>query len=682
MSRFASALVALSTVTLVVLTGCGATTSFSNPTTSARVQGKIFGGQQPVSSAIVTVWEAGTTGYGSAATRLARTSSGPDGTFSFADNAYTCTAGEQVYITASGGNASPDYGNPNIMLATGLGDCRNAHSDVVEINEVTTVATAFALAQFFTPTLGLSSNDDFGTNAADLVPFEVSNGYTIPTLVDIPSGTVKPNTSSVTIEAAKIYTIANILAACVNDAKDFGHCSTLFANTTPPGGVAPTDTLQAAVQMALYPYANVATLFGLASSTPPFAGQLSKQPNDWTIGVSYTSSDYALGISGTMPTDTSGTSATSASIDIDSLGRIWFPTNLSGHQGVAFYDPITSSFNGPYVTGVLTQPQYVSIDTNHLVWVSDVLSNTLAYQDTIQPGGASSYGSFSIENGMVGLGPVSANDSGGLLFSSTDISGRHWINADDGGTIVAPLVELQYPLTGLAATNLFVAGSASDSSSPCALEEIYAGYNGASPVTSANCNSGGMALAAGGLDQIAVASSLNQLCSPQLGCANPFPGNLNLPQGIATDGRGNEWLANSGSASVFTFGAFEGQGLYPTTSPVPYVHDASNGNTMTTPYAIAIDGSGNVWIANAGCVVISATPCVPGAFVLSELIGAAAPTLTPLVLQMEGGGALVGSLPGVPPAGYASGHPQRSAAAQGSPSRSVAAGFGRFPVSR
>lgn len=676
MSRFASALVALSAVSLVVLTGCGANPSFSNPTTSVRVQGKIFGGQQPVSSATVTVWQAGTAGYGSAATRLARTSSGPDGTFSFADNAYTCTAGEQVYITASGGNASPEYGNPNIMLATGLGDCMDAHSDVVEINEVTTVATAFALAQFFTPTLGLSSNDDFGTNAADLGAFAVSNEHTIPTLVDITSGTVRPNTSSITIEAAKIYSMANILAACVNDAKDFGRCSTLFANTTPPGGVAPTDTLQAAVQMALYPYANVATLFGLASSTPPFAGQLSKQPNDWTIGVSYTSSDYALGISGTMPTDTTGTSATSASMDIDSSGRIWFPTNLSGHQGVAFFDPITSSFNGPYVTGLLTQPQYVSIDTNGLVWVSDVLSNTLAYQDTTQPGAAESYGSFSIYS-MVGLGPVSANDGGGVLFASTDFSGRHWTNGEIGGSIESPLQELQYPMTGLVATNLFLAGSASDSSSPCALEELYTGYNNASPVTSSTCNSGGMALAAGGLDQIAVASSLNQLCSPSLGCANPFPGNLSLPQGIATDGRGNEWLANSGNASVYTSGAFNGQGGYPETSPLPYVHDASNGNTMTTPYAIAIDGSGNVWIANAGCVVISATPCAPGAFVLSELIGAAAPTLAPLALQMEGGGALVGSLPGMPPAGYASGRPQRSAAAGGSAARLAVAGFGR-----
>ena len=57
---------------------------------------------------------------------------------------------------------------------------------------------------------------------------------------------------------------------------------------------------------------------------------------------------------------------------------------------------------------------------------------------------------------------------------------------------------------------------------------------------------------------------------------------------------------------------------------------------MTTPYGLAIDGSGNVWVANASCVTAGATQCTPGALVLSELIGAAAPTITPLSAQNAG----------------------------------------------
>jgi hypothetical protein len=659
MSRFASTLVVLASVSLLVLTGCGAATSYSNPTASAKMGGKIFGGQQPVSGATVDVWAAGVTGYGSAATRLARTISGPDGTFSFPESAYTCKAGEQVYITASGGNAAPGYVNPNIMLATGLGDCTAAHSEVVEINEVTTVATAFALAQFFTPTLGLASNDDFGTAAAGLGAFTLSNESTIPTLIDLPTGTVKPNAAGVTIEAAKIYSIANILAACVNDAADFSNCGTLFADTTVNGGTTPTDTLQAAVQMARYPSMNVAGLYALAGSKPPFPAQLATAPKDWTIGVSYTSSNFALSIAGSSPSGGStSTSASSATIDIDSFGNVWFPTNLPGHTGIAEFSPGSNTFSGPYVTGVLTQPQYLAIDANGIAYATDLASNVLAYQDTGNTGGASSFGHLVVE-GYATLGPIAGVQSGDVYFTGGDGSGRNFtFHEFDLQTPANYGVELTYSPTGMIAGSDFVLLSTSGSGTPCALEIASDNRNGVYIETANQCTSGGIAFAAGGLDQVGLASSLDELCSPGLNCGvNPYPGNLNLPEGIATDGYGQEWVANAGNASVFPFGPFDGSGGYATISAVDYVHDTANGNTMTTPYAIAIDGSGNVWVANAGCVTLSSS-CTPGAFVLSELIGAAGPTITPLSLQMVGDGGLVGSLPGAP-APLSSAHPDR-----------------------
>ena len=75
------------------------------------------------------------------------------------------------------------------------------------------------------------------------------------------------------------------------------------------------------------------------------------------------------------------------------------------------------------------------------------------------------------------------------------------------------------------------------------------------------------------------------------------------------------------------------------------MHDAANGNTMSVPYGLAIDNSGNVWVSNAGCVTRTATLCTPGPLVLSELIGAAGPTITPIAAQ-DGSG-LTGFTPGV-----------------------------------
>jgi len=66
-----------------------------------------------------------------------------------------------VYILASGGDSG---GGPNssIMLTAGLGDCTAAQTATVQINEMTTIATAYAMAQFLAVDPSPSNADDFG----------------------------------------------------------------------------------------------------------------------------------------------------------------------------------------------------------------------------------------------------------------------------------------------------------------------------------------------------------------------------------------------------------------------------------------------------------------------------------------------------------------------------------------
>jgi streptogramin lyase len=643
LSRFLPALAVLSTLPLIALTGCGAATSFSHPQANLHVGGKVFGGQQPVSGTVVTIYSAGTSGYGSGGVLnyLAQTVTAPDGTFTIPGGSYNCTAGEQVFILAQGGEAAPNLPNRHISLATGLGDCASAQTATVEINEVTTAVTAFALAQFFNTDLSAGA-DFFGTDPADLPAFTLSNQSTIPLLVDIPSGTVNPNTSLVTIEAAKIYSIANTLAACVNDATPtFTACQTLFADTTPPGGTAPSDTLQAAVQMNLYPYQNVSDLYKLASEKSPFSG-LASAPNDWTVGVSYTSSNFALSIAGTA------TSATSASIDIDPSGRIWFTSTKPGNAGLAYFDPSSTTMNGPYLSSYLSQPQYVAIDSNGLVWTTDLGGEIVANVDEKNPATVFLYSL----NGTYTPGAIAADNVGYTYLTLTDSTNTPYFGFETDSFVAKTIEAFSYPPTGLVVAtygNLYAATSGSGT--PCAIENP-----GASPTILASttdiCTSGGAALASGARDVVSTATSLNQLCLGFEGGCGPAPAAdatvLNLPEGIATDGEGAEWVANSGNGSVYTFGGVLTG--YTPTSPIPYQHDINNGSTITTPYAIAIDGSGNVWVANAGCVNNSATACIPGSFRLSELIGAAAPTITPLEAQVTGAGS---SLAGVRPGGSA-----------------------------
>jgi len=71
-------------------------------------------------------------------------------------------------------------------------------------------------------------------------------------------------------------------------------------------------------------------------------------------------------------------------------------------------------------------------------------------------------------------------------------------------------------------------------------------------------------------------------------------------------------------------------------------HGTGNGGTMVHPAGIAIDVAGNVWVANAGCTT---TGCTPSQFVLSEVIGAAAPTITPIAYQITQATTTTGTQP-------------------------------------
>ena len=646
---------------LIALTGC-AMNNLSEPTNIANsgMQGSVFGGQQPVTASTVTVYAVGTSGYGAGATALATTTTDQNGNFNFAAGSYTCPfSNTPLYITAKGGNSgfgTAASSNTAIMLAAGIGPCSSASSVFVNLNEVTTAATALALSHFFTTTLGTTSTDAFGGTAAGNGVYNaglvIANTNTIPTIVSLASGGAITSTTSITREPRKLNTLANILAACVNStggaAGDQSVCGKLFTATTPPvtGATAPTDTLQAAVQIALYPYQNVATLYSLPPAASPFVG-LSNQPNDFTIAVGYTASTLGLGITAGLP------SGKSSNIDIDATGRVWFPTNTTTSHGVAYFDPTTNTFSGPYAT-VLQHPQYVAIDNVGNVFATDNGSPMVASVSTTTPTGTVT--TFGLPAGTV-VGPIGATSNGGgdaggvsnaMIYNATSSAGGsnlYVINVNTGSQ--AQSVSLSNPASGLAPFNYnnpdtyYEAEVAtSNASSPCNLEAPYTdqgtNYPTVIATTSDNpCYTGGIAqLNEVGNESAAVASTAGKLCSYLAKSCFVPPVPVSTPEGIAIDGDSNVWLANAGNSSVSTLHYLPGtrsSADYVQTSNVVYLHDSTHGNTMTTPYGIAIDRSGNVWVSNVGCVSGSTTACTPNSFVLSELIGAAAPTVTPLV---------------------------------------------------
>jgi streptogramin lyase len=70
-------------------------------------------------------------------------------------------------------------------------------------------------------------------------------------------------------------------------------------------------------------------------------------------------------------------------------------------------------------------------------------------------------------------------------------------------------------------------------------------------------------------------------------------GSTNIPSAIAIDTSGNAWVANSGNSTVTELNSTGTSGTVYT------------GNGLNNPGSIAIDGLGNIWIGNIGSGTLS-----------------------------------------------------------------------------
>ena len=636
--------------------------------TAAGAHGTVFGGQQPIAGSTITVWEVGTNGYGTSATSLATTTTDSGGGFSFPVGSYTCDANNApLYITARGGDAGAGP-NANIELIAVLGPCSSAPNQSVVINELTTVATVWAAQGFMSTTLGAAAQPYIsGTVAGFAIDGSTHNGNfntglvnaletTAPMLVNQASGTTAAPVAGRTVEMAKIVTLANIIASCVNSGGQTSNtdaatpCGVLFSDTNAYlQNPRPYTTLQAALNIAQYPYYNVQSLFNRASANPPFSGSLTTAPNDWTLGVSYATSAMSVGINGTS------NSTTSTALAVDAFGKVWFPSTMSTATGVGYFDPASGSFNGPYGGATLRHPQYIAIDQTGYLWATDMSSNNIFLISTNTASGIIT-NNFTMAGASAG-GPLTVDKNNHPLFEYT--------RASDGSERLGQIIT-----SSLGATFSDV-----QAAFPYASNGVLSGVTGSSNVYAAwaggggPCNLGYM----DGTNSIVVYTSTTQPCQTvgiaAVGNSNYSPSSammtdmtdnalcvygandstprcnvsalpLSAPTGIAIDGVGDLWVANSGNNSITTqHGPRTSTNVnapsYTMSSTVPYMHGANNGGTLNNPWALAIDGSGNVWTMSPGCVTTSTTPCMPTGMTLTQLIGAAAPTIAPLSLQVS-----------------------------------------------
>lgn len=111
-------------------------------------------------------------------------------------------------------------------------------------------------------------------------------------------------------------------------------------------------------------------------------------------------------------------------------------------------------------------------------------------------------------------------------------------------------------------------------------------------------------------------------------------GGLNVPYYLAMDGSGSAWVANSAGAGLSAF-TNAGVNISPATGFSGGTYTSSgttctnNTTTCQRSYSgsrgIAVDGSGNIWVANTGAAYVTV------------VVGEATPTVTPLSLGIKNG---------------------------------------------
>ncbi len=398
-------------IAATILSGCGAgVSSDAKPVTvaaaAAAVHGIVMGGQQAVAGVTVQLYQAGTTGYGSAATPLGpsvqTTSNG-----NFDLPSYTCAAGSQVYLVGTGGQPiaatmdSPAVTNNNLAMMVGLGTCGGAYlNNFINVNELTTVATVWALAPFMTGTANVGSSS---TNAAGLADAFAA----INELVTTANGTLPGPTLpfGATMPATEINTLGDILEQCVNSgggtAGDGSNCGNLFALAPNAAGtVYPTDTITAAMNIAQSPGRNVANLNKLRSSSPVFqpALNVNAPPGAWTIAITYSG----------------GGLSTPTSIAADATGAVW--VSNKGNATVTKLSNTGAALSGQlgFSAGGFSAPSAIAIDAGGNAWVTNSGNSTVT---ELNPSGSS--GTAYSGNGLSAPGSIAIDGDGDVWVANT-----------------------------------------------------------------------------------------------------------------------------------------------------------------------------------------------------------------------------------------------------------------------
>lgn len=616
------------------------TNASNNALGGPALNGVVRSGNSLVAGGTVSLYAAGTSGYGSASTLLASPGGSSsaitdsNGAFTLAAG-YTCPQNGQVYLVATGGKVGSNAANPNLAMMSALGPCSNLSSAPLVVNEVTTVASVWALAPFSTnqPLTGLSGYLYTGSSPANLAGLAKAFA-TVNNLVDVTTGQPLYNVpaGNAVVPYVEINTLADMLNACTaSSGGQYGDgtpCGNLFVATAPLysqpqfGSTPPADTIQAAFNAAQHPSGSfqygisVSGLYSLITPASPFLPFLPTAPQDLSIALHYTGGGLDA-------------SSNASDFAFDANNNLWI-TATSSNKVVEWNSVgATVSPSDGFTAGGINSPGPIAIDSSNNVWVSnadslsELSSNGIPALQTpfygvsnglnlaidgldnvwiTNPSGVTKYNSVGTE--LSPVGGYQNTDVAGIDQIVIDQSNNVWVGDKVGGAfylaelgdsngqlVVNAQVfgsDLQTPMVADGSGNIW----STPGSELCQLPP-YGGT--ATQEYFANCTQGA---SFGG-------SGLNSIYNSN---------------GIALDGAGRLWIGNAGDATMgFASNLTE---IIPSQVSVGNYAGFYSPTLAVGTKQVAVDGSGNAWVLLADSTV-------------TEYIGIATPTVTPIALALK-----------------------------------------------
>lgn len=543
------------------------------------------------------------TGYLAAGSGTGGTVTGVSGT--------TVTLSQQT--TSTGTDApvtfTPPLNNTAIVQMAGLGQCPTAGNMAAQvpfliINEATTVAFAYAMSGFGSDAFHISAAASGATGLANAM----ANSNNIVNIQWGQARAVANGNPNSVAPSAKLYTLANIVANCVNTSSPTSSpCAGLFSVATNSAGTAPTDEATALFNIAQHQARNVQDIFNLYTGNAIFTPMLTTPPSDWTMPVIYNGLVSQPGTNGSNQI-ISGP----FNIAFDVNGNAWIGDRKNGVVAIGPQGAATTINKGfAMVKGVAVSP------LDGTIWVSDYGNNVVNVMDST---GAILTNLTSNLSGpiLTAFSGNTANQSfayeanetttGVVLFDSAaytvqdfedsshfpDVKIPGWISVDNNGVAWIPSTNTnfmgQVTTSEKGKSGKFTFGSR-ETNGPLSSYSMGADANGNLWF--------GSNIGAGDLQEIISGST----SATDIGSG----GGLNGAYKIAVDGNNTIWIAN---ANANTVSAYNGGWL------------AASGFSTGAPTGVgcvvaAPDSSGNLWTANADGSV-------------TQLLGLVTPTATPI----------------------------------------------------